>query len=373
MRIKPFQAIFPNFAYIASPDSFCADAKNSFNEFQSAGFFEKSPENALYIYQIQTQTRRHTGVVGLNAVEDYFGGKIKKHENTLSDKEQQQMQLFLRWHAILKPVLLTFPSQPTLTTWLEQYADTHQPLFETQFEKGAEIHRVWSIAEPEDILYLQDFFREKVCETYIADGHHRTTTVALLHERLHDKHPELDFHDLFCAFFAADQLDILDFNRVIEGLRDITPTHFIVHLSQFADFEILPGPRKPTGKHELVMYMQREWYAFRWKQSVLDEHNDDKAVVLDATLLNELVLEQILNVEDVRTDQRIIYIPGSKGLDAVRKHTDLADDRIGFVLYPVAFDDLQRCADAGGVLPPKSTYFEPRLKSGLLVKMLNRG
>lgn len=371
MHIKPFRALYPNFDYIASPDSFCADAKNSFNEFQSAGFFEQAPRDALYIYQIESPARRHTGVVGLNTIKDFFSGRIKKHENTLSDKEQNQMQLFLRWHAVLKPVLLTFPPAPDLTEWLERFAAANNPLFATHFEKDAEVHRVWVIDEPEAIRHLQETFRRQVPNTYIADGHHRTTTVALLHERLGGKQTDLDFDDLLCAFFAADQLDILDYNRVVEGLREISPTHFIVALSQLGELEFLPAPRKPRHKHEIVLFMQREWYALRWKQAVLDAHAEDR-ILLDASLLNELVLEAILGIEDVRVDTRITYVPGTRGLEGVRRAADGHDDRIGFLLYPVAFDDIQRCSDAGGTLPPKSTYFEPRMKTGLLVKMLNQ-
>jgi uncharacterized protein (DUF1015 family) len=369
MHIKPFRALYPNFDYIASPDSFCADAKNSFNEFQSAGFFEKAPEDALYIYQIETAERRHTGVVGLNGLEDFFDGRIKKHEKTLSDKEQHQMQLFLRWHAILKPVLLTYPPAPQLNDWLLRYAGANPPLYTTLFEKDGETHRVWAVTGPADLDHLQKFFAGEVGETYIADGHHRTTTVALLHERLRGKRSELDFDELFCAFFAADQLDILDYNRVVEGLKDVSATHFIVKLSQLFDLEVLEQPRKPREKHEVVMYVQREWYCLRWKQSVLDQAGSGQ-VALDASLLNEKVLEDILGIEDVRTDTRIAYVPGAKGLEGIRKAVHEQEDRIGFLLYPVSFDDLRSCADAGESLPPKSTYFQPRLKSGMLVKML---
>lgn len=369
MRIKPFQATYPNFDFIASPDSFCEDAKNSFREFQANGFFEKAPKDALYIYQIETDARKHTGLIALNEVEDFFAGKIKKHEKTLSEREQQQMQLFLRWNAILKPVLLTYSPVPDISRWLEHFTSSNKPLYTTRFAKDRQTHRVWAVTDPAEIRHLQQLFDANVKGTYIADGHHRTTTVALLHERLKDKHQEFDFDNLFCAYFPSDQLDILDYNRVVEGLRDISSTQFIVKMSRIFELDVLHEPRKPLEKHEIVMYAQKEWYSLRWKEAVLKSHAKDR-VVLDATLLNEFVLDEIFHIRDVRTDTRITYIEGDKGLEGVRKATNDSDDRIGFLLYPVSFEDMIRMADAGESLPPKSTYFEPRLKSGMLVKML---
>lgn len=371
MKIEPFQATYPNFDSVASPDSFCDDAKNSFREFQANGFFEQAPQAAFYIYQIETAQRKHTGFIALDDVEDFFSGRVKKHEKTLSEREQQQMQLFLRWNAILKPVLLTYPPVPAISLWLEHYTQAHKPLYTTRFVRDNQIHRVWMVADAGDIGQLQRMFADQVPGTYIADGHHRITTAALLHERMKDKSREFDFGRLFCAFFAADQLEILDYNRVVEGLQDLSPTHFIVQMSRIFDLDILKEPRKPQQKHELVMYAQKEWYSLRWKDSVLKSHAKDP-VVLDALLLNEFVLDQIFHIRDVRTDTRITYVEGARGLDGVRKATNESDDRVGFILYPVSFDDMMEMADAGESLPPKSTFFEPRLKSGMLVKMLKQ-
>lgn len=369
VRIKPFQALYPNFDFVASSDVFCEEAKNKYREFRTSGFFEQTPGAAFYIYQIETPQRTHTGLVTLNDVRDFFDGKIKKHEKTLSEKEQQQMQLFMRWNAILKPVLLTHAPVPEIIRWLHAYAHAHPPMIETFFEKDAQTHRVWAVSRPEDVQHLQVLFARHVNDTYIADGHHRTTTIALLHERRRDKSPEYDFDNLFVAFFAADQLDILDYNRVVEGLKDVSLTHFVVKLSKIFDLEVLSKPTKPSRKHEITMFLQKEWFRLRWKKSVLARQPKDH-VALDATMLNELVFSDIFGIHDVRTDTRITYVEGAKGLDGVRRIANADDNRIGFVLFPVLFPDLMRMADLGESLPPKSTYFEPRLRSGLLVKTL---
>lgn len=369
MKLKPFQAIYPNFDFIASPDTFCEDAKNSFQEFQKNGFFEKAPQDALFIYQIESNGRAHTGLVALNDVSDFFDHKILKHEKTLSEKEQHQMQLFLKWNAVLKPVLLTYPPVTEISTWISAYIATHKPFIVTNFERDRQSHRVWAIADGKSISEVLHLFSHKVDKTYIADGHHRTTTVALLHERLKGKNKEFDFDNLFCAYFAADQLDILDYNRVVVGLKEVSPTRFIVGLTAIFDLKILDTPRKPLQKHEIVMYAQKEWYSLVWKKELLEDQPKGH-VILDASLLNTYVLQQIFDIKDVRTDTRITYVEGAKGLEGVRKAANESDSRVGFMLYPVSIEDLITMADVGESLPPKSTYFEPRLKSGMLVKML---
>lgn len=371
MRIRPFSALYPNFDFIASPDSFCANAKDSFREFQKSGFFEKLPGTAMFVYEILSGGRRHLGLIAQNDVQDFFDGRIIKHENTLREKEQQQMQMFLRWHAVLKPVLLTFSPVPEINRWLDTYAANHEPLFTTVFERENQTHKAWPVSSPKDIEAVQALFEQHIPRTYIADGHHRTTTVALLHERLRDKNPVFDFANLFCAYFPSDQLDILDFNRVVEMPTGMTAIQLIVRLTRVADLDVLPAVRKPAEKHELVFLLQGDWYSLRWKPGVLEvlEH---RHVSLDANLLNELVLRDILGIQDIRTDARISYVEGARGIEGIRKSVGERPDRIGFMLFPVSFDDMIRIADAGETLPPKSTYFEPRMKSGMLVKMLKQ-
>lgn len=369
MRIEPFQASYPNFDFIASPDLFCAEAKNSFREFQANGLMEISPEPAFYVYRIETESRKHTGMIALNDVADYFAGKIKKHEKTLSERERKQMQLFQRWNAILKPVLLTYPPVPEISRWLSHYADANKPLYSARFAKDRQTHRVWAISDPAEISHLQRLFSDHILCTYIADGHHRTTTAALLHERLKYQNQAADFNHLFCAFFPADQLDILDYNRVVESAGLMNPTQFLDKMSHVFNLELLHHARKPLEKHEIVMGFRHKWYSLRWKPELMAKQ-PRRHVILDTSLLNELVLRDIIGVKDVRTDTRIQYIEGVKGIEGVRKALSESEESIGFLLHPVSFDDLMHVADAGDSLPPKSTYFEPRIKSGMLVKLL---
>ncbi len=369
MKIRPFQALYPNLDFVASPDSFCLDAKTAFQEFVQNGLVAKTAQDALYILQIERPGGHlHTGLVACNALSDFYEGKIKKHENTLSEKEQSQMQLFLRWHAILKPVLLVYRKVDAINEWILAFAQKNAPFFEVHFEKDDQIHRAWTITDGRDIRDLQALFAENVPETYIADGHHRTTTVALLHERLKDKNSDFNFSELFCAYFPSDQMEILDYNRAVEGLlKDVSPMRFMAQLAEIFDIEFMEKAGPPRRKHELTMCAGKEWFRLKWRKNVLEKHKKDVAT-LDATLLNRYVLEEILKIKDVRTDTRISYIEGSKGPAGVEDAVGTSGRRIGFMLFPVTLDDLMSLADAGQVLPPKSTYFEPRLRSGLIVK-----
>ena len=244
MKIKPLRAAYPDFSRVDSPDLFCDEAKNLYASYAEAGIYRQTPQTALYVYQIQSPTGKHTGLVALNEVEDFFVGKVKKHEDTLSEREKQQMELFLQWEAVLKPVLLTYPAVDAINEWLLAFTKQHKCLFDARFKKGKVLHRVWAVNDPQEIAHLQSLFAQHVKSTYIADGHHRTSTIALLHEQ-RGQFPAYDFDHLFCAFFAIDQLDILDYNRVAEMPEKMSGSHLMARLSRVFDIEPLPEMHRP--------------------------------------------------------------------------------------------------------------------------------
>ena len=367
MKIKPLRACFPHLEKVESSDVFCEEAKNRYNQYVEDGLYEKVPQPAVFIYQIQSVTGTHTGLVALNEVDDFFAGKVKKHEATLSEREKHQAELFMRWGAILKPVLLTYPPVVDINAWLNAQILGQKPLFVAKFKQGKVHHRVWAVTNDQAIAQVQSLFAQHVKSTYIADGHHRTTTIATLHEQ-REQFPGFDFDHLFCAFFASDQLDILDYNRAVELPKDLSPARFMARLSEVFHITCLPEARRPADKHELVMCLRKEWYALHFRSEIL-QGLDEENVLLDATLLNQLVLGKIMQIRDVRSDNRVTYVDGSKGLEGLAKAAR-GRNKAGFALYPVHFSDMMDLADAGEILPPKSTYFEPRLKSGMLVQLL---
>ncbi|MFN0215780.1 MAG: DUF1015 family protein [Saprospiraceae bacterium] len=370
MKIKPFSASFPNLARVESTDVFCDEAKNRYAEYVKDGIYEQVPLSAFYIYQIKSITGEHTGLVALNEVEDFFDGKVKKHEATLSEQEQHHMSFFFEWEAILKPVLLTYPPVTSISEWLNGFVQKNKPIFQARFKQGRGVlHRIWAVTDGGDIRELQDLFTRNVKASYIADGHHRTSTMAMLHEQ-RDSYPDFDFDHLFCAFFATDQLDILDYNRAAEIPKGMSAAQFMAHISKVFEIECLGMPSRPTDKHEIVMCLHKEWYYLRWRPELLDGLDKQNAL-LDASLLNKKVLGNILGIHDVRSDSRVSYIDGNRGMEGLQKAANKRN-RVGFALFPVHFEDLMFLADAGEILPPKSTYFEPRLKSGMMVQLLKK-
>lgn len=367
MQIIPFQAIYPNLDFITSADSFFDNVKEEYNEYYASGFFNKTAQEALYIYQIFAKNRTYTGLIACADVKDFLAGRIKKHEETLSDKEQRQIQLILRRKAAVKPVLLAYPQVDSILKYLVQLTKKRKPFFEVHFEKELSKHLFWEIKEGAAIQKIQSLFKKEVPCTYIADGHHRTSSVAALHERLQQRITSQDYSQLLCAFFPSSDLEILDFNRVVDGLSEISITSFMARVSQVCNIKILKRPEKPTQKHDITMFINREWFKLSWKKKVLSAFKTAPAT-LDSMLLNEKILQAILGVEDVRTDLRVAYIENPRGLEGVRKETLKKDSNIGFCLYPVQFEEVVALANVGLTLPPKSTWFEPRMKNGLIVK-----
>ena len=300
-------------------------------------------------------------------MEDCLNERVRKHEETLAEKEEKQLQLLLRRQAAVKPVLLAHQPVPAIRTWLETYTQSELPLMKFTLAAGQEHHTIWQIAQPAKIAALQALFREKVPVTYIADGHHRTSTAL----RLFDEAGAANgaYASLFAAFFPIHDIQIQDFNRVIKSLNGHSPTQFMARLSQTFEIEPINQPAKPCRKFELTMYLRGEWYRLRWKERILLEYAS-QPVILDAMLLNHKVMSKLLGIEDVRNDGRIKYIEGPKGIEGVLRQAEKEPDSVAFCLYPVQMEEVIKVADIGQVLPPKSTWFEPRMKNGLLVKRI---
>ena len=363
MRIRPFQAIYPNFDIIASIDSFFKTVKYDYRQYEESGFFQKASDDAVYIYQIQTRIGKHRGIVATVDIEDYTEGNILKHEDTLSTKEQSMMNLLLERKAMIKPVLLSYPGKESINTVIEDTINNN-PLYRIRFENNGDVHQVWKITNGQTISKLQKAFKT-VKKTYIADGHHRCSTSARLHSNAHVTHPNLNFSQLLSVFFSFDQLIIHDYNRVIEILNEITPTALIAEISKYCDIKRKVKPFRPKRKHELSLFINREWYKLKWKKKVLNKYNKE-GIVLDSSLVNDLIMTRIMKIEDVRSDKRITYIEGTKKADGIRDACIKNENRIGLGLYPVSIAEFQELSDNGIMLPPKSTWFEPRIKNGMI-------
>ncbi len=366
MNISPFKALHANIGMINSCDTFFENVKDEFLAFQKSGFYDKLNLDAYYILKIKTQYGTHTGLLCGVDIKEYLEGNILIHENTLSSKEQKMVHLFLKRKAFIKPVLLTYPTNNTLQQKLSFWTESHKPLMRALFEKSKEIHDIFAINDPELIREITDFFKENVPQAYIADGHHRCSTAAYLYNQYQERGLPPPTDKIFSALFAMDQLTILDYNRMVDCLHLVSPARLLAALSRLCYIDIEDTPKKPTCKHEWTLFIGRECFRLRWKKDVLNQYKD-QVVRLDATILDEQVFQNILGIKDVKTDQKIEYIEGAKGLNVILEKVLKKETSIGICLYPVDIQEVVTIADHHQIMPPKSTWFEPRIKNGLLV------
>jgi uncharacterized protein (DUF1015 family) len=361
MQIEPLSLFIPKELPEGTISSFFEAAKYEIRQNMDGGAYFTPVENALYIYRISTQHSSHLGVIALNDVSDFWAGKIKKHEKTLTRREQEYVDLLQDWQAVIKPVLLTYPANRTITDWLTRFSANHTPIVDLAVD-GEERHQLWAVVEPAELDRLQSFFKELVDSVYIADGHHRTTTIANMSKKPKEACGGLNFSKLFCAYFSEDQLAILGYHRLLTLSEGMTTAQLMGEMHQWFEIEPLSSPRLPRGKRELVVLTSVGQFCLRPKVDV-------DRTFLDASLLNEFVFSRILGMEDIRSASGIRYVEGSISLQAL---SELVSDagQVLFLLYPVSFDDLFYLSDQGLDLPPKSTWFEPRIKSGLAVHSL---
>jgi uncharacterized protein (DUF1015 family) len=367
MNIFPFSASLPKLKLIASADTFFSTVKYDYPLYRQNGFFNKSDHSSVFVYRITGNTGSHTGLLACADVEDFLSGKILRHEETLAAKEQEMINLLIQRKALVKPVMLSHrPSEQLMDIYLG-IIERNVPVIQLHFEKESELHELWDVFEEEKIKEIQDIFSQQIDKLYIADGHHRTSTNAYLYRNLSDPQEAKNFRKLLAGFFSFDQFSIYDFNRSVEALTEMSASQFIVALSKYFDMEILKVPALPSVKHQLTMVLNKEWYLLKWRKNVLLQYAD-RSVLLDAELLNDCIFKKVLGIYDTRTDSRIQYVSGRKGIPGLLKNVNADDKKVGFFLIPVEMQEVVKTAEEGRVLPPKSTWFEPRAMNGIVVK-----
>jgi uncharacterized protein (DUF1015 family) len=366
MQIFPFRALYPNMDFLTDPASFFGTVKQDFRDYYESGFFLQSEEEAVYVYRLKGETRNYMGIVACTDIEDFLQGRIKKHELTLVPKVQKQIELILRRQAAVKPVMLAYPQQPEIAAWIQEQMDRRKPFFNLRIKEEDTRHTFWKVTEPEALQYIRRRFLQDVPKTYIADGHHRTEATAHMYRLSRRKKMDKPYHRLLAAFFQEDQLDIQDFNRLVVRPDGFSESYFMARIAQLTDIQILDRARKPDKKYEVLMGLNGEWYMLRWKSWVLEQHAGMPAL-LDSFLLNRYVLEDLLDIQDVQNDERVSYVEGPKGFEGLFNKVNKLDDPISFCLYPVYMEEMFSLARADKTLPPKSTWFEPRMKNGLMV------
>jgi uncharacterized protein (DUF1015 family) len=346
-------------------------AKENFDMFREKGWLVQDPKEYLYIYAQTMKGKTQYGIVGCAGVEDYMNGIIKKHELTRKDKEEDRMKHVRITDANMEPVFFTYPAEPEIDKIVTRIVKTDAPEYDFVATDGVG-HHFWVIKDETVIRKILDLF-SKIPYTYVADGHHRTAAAALVgNEKKHNNpnHNGTEEYNYFLAVhFPDNQLSIIDYNRVIKDLNGLTTAEFLEKLSvSFGIEEKGKTIYKPDRLHNFSLYLDGTWYSLTAKPGTFSDA--DPIGVLDVTILSRLVLAQILNIKDLRTSTRIDFVGGIRGLGELSKRVDSGEMKAAIALFPVSMKQLIDIADSGNIMPPKTTWFEPKLRSGLVVHTL---
>ena len=324
-----------------------------------------------YIYELTRKGKTQTGIVGCSSIDDYMNGIVKKHELTREDKEQDRIRHVDVCDANTGPIYLACRYTDTLLALLEAWKQSHPAVYDFVAEDGIG-HRVWVIDEEEKIECIHQEF-EGISSIYIADGHHRAASAVKVGFKRRQEHPDYtgreEFNYFLSVVFPYDQLTILPYNRVVRDLNGLNEKAFIGSLKFNFELMLMPGfPCKPVEKHCIGMYVGGEWYHLKAWTDVYEK--EDIVGQLDVSVLQKKVLAPVLGIEDPRTDQRICFVGGSHKLSELAKIADETGG-VAFAMYPTSMEDLMTIADEGKLMPPKSTWFEPKLRSGLFIHKLS--
>jgi len=343
-------------------------AVENFKKMQTEGWLVRDSKPCYYIYAQTMNGRTQYGIVAAASCKDYMEGTIKKHELTRPDKEEDRMVLTRHLRANTGPVFLSYKAVPEIDAIVSEKTK-EKPEYNFVAEDGFG-HTMWIVNDDETVNKIETLFATKVEATYIADGHHRAAAAARIGAECAANNPNHkgteDYNFFMAVHFPANQLQIIDYNRVVKDLNGLSETEFINKLSDSMDVECIGAEiYKPQKLHEFGMYLGGNWYKLTAKQGTYD---NTPTGVLDVTILSDNVLLNILGIEDLRRSNRIDFVGGIRGLGELKKRVDSGEMKVAFAMFPVSMDQLIAIADSGNIMPPKTTWFEPKLRSGLIVK-----
>jgi uncharacterized protein (DUF1015 family) len=338
-------------------------AKANLQQFINDGVLSGEEKPCYYIYQLIMNGRSQTGLVCVSSVDDYFNNVIKKHELTRPEKEQDRINHIKTTRAQTGNVFLAYRDVIEINDIINSWKKNNQPLYNFKAGDGIQ-HTIWVIDNDETISTITKTFAAKVPATYIADGHHRAASAAKVSKQLSTSEAAKYF---LTTIFPASELAILDYNRVVKDLDGMDPEDLISALQD--DFFITQSPEavKPLQLHEFGMYLDRRWYILGARKGT---YTNDPIGILDVTILSNNILDRLLDIRDQRTDKRIDFVGGIRGLKELEKRVDSGEMKVAFSLYPVTIEQLFDIADSGKTMPPKSTWFEPKLRDGLLTHLI---
>ncbi len=348
-------------------------AKENFDLFREKGWLVADEEEHLYIYAQTMNGKTQYGLVGCAAVDDYLNNVIKKHELTRKVKEEDRMKHVRVTNANMEPVFFTYPANNEIDEIVGKWVKENKPEYNFTSDDGFG-HHFWVIDNKAVNDKLTAIFKE-IPSTYVADGHHRTAAAALVGNEKKQNNPnhsgDEEYNFFLAVHFPDNQLTIIDYNRVVTDLNGLSGEQFISKLKQ--DFIVEEKGAtifKPEKLHNFSLYLDGKWYSLTAKPGTYNDH--DPIGVLDVTILSNLVLEPLLDIKDLRTSDRIDFVGGIRGLGELKKRVDSGEMKAAFALFPVSMKQLIDIADTGNIMPPKTTWFEPKLRSGLVVHLLDK-
>lgn len=346
-------------------------AAENFKKFQDKGWLVQDDKDNYYIYAQTMNGKTQYGLVVCAFVDDYLNGVIKKHELTRRDKEEDRMKHVRVNNANIEPVFFAYPDNTVLNDVIMKYAQT-EPEYDFIAPIDGFRHQFWIISDSKDIEVVTEEFA-KMPALYIADGHHRSAAAALVgaeKAKQNPNHKGTEEYNYFMAVcFQASQLTILDYNRVVKDLNGLSSEEFLTALSK--NFDVVEKGAdiyKPDHLHNFSLYLDNKWYSLTAKQGTFDDK--DPIGVLDVDISSRLILDEILGIKDLRSDKRIDFVGGLRGLEELKRRVDSGEMRMALALYPVTMQQIMDIADSGTIMPPKATWFEPKLRSGLIIHKL---
>lgn len=348
------------------------EAARQFAKFQEKGWLVQDEKEQYYIYAQTMNGKTQYGLVVGAYVNDYMTGVIKKHELTRRDKEEDRMKHVRVNDANIEPVFFAYPDNATLDALIMRYA-TEAPVYDFIAPIDGFRHQFWIISNAEDIKTVTDEFA-KMPSLYIADGHHRSAAAALVgaeKAKLNPNHTGKEEYNYFMAVcFQASQLTILDYNRVVKDLNGMSSEAFLKALEKnFSVEKKGTEAYRPTALHNFSLYLDGVWYSLTAKEGTYDD--SDPIGVLDVDISSRLILDEILGIKDLRSDKRIDFVGGLRGLGELKRRVDSGEMKMALALYPVSMNQIMSIADSGKIMPPKATWFEPKLRSGLIIHKLS--
>ena len=353
---------------IYSPQVY-AKAKENLDKLVSDGILVQDNKPMLYVYELTMDGRSQTGLVACTSIDEYLNGIIKKHELTREDKEQDRIRHVDICNANTGPIFLAYRTVDEISAIIEN-VKKNAPVYDFTAEDGIK-HRAWVIDNDETANKLIELFKV-VPNLYIADGHHRNASAAKVGLKRRAEHPDYtgdeEFNYYLAVIFPSDQLKIMDYNRVVKDLNGMTSEEFMNKLAEKFDIHEADERAKPEKQYDFGMYLDKKWYMLTAKENL---RVNDAVAGLDVSILQDNVLIPILGIGDIRTDKRIDFVGGIRGLGELERRVDSGEMKVAFAMYPTSIDQLMTIADENKIMPPKSTWFEPKLRSGLFIHSLD--